>query len=416
MRIRKIYIKGFQSHEESYVKLDPWLTVVTGPTDSGKTAILRAIRWVCLGEPAGESFVNPEVKHTEVKLELESGYTITKIRSNGQTTYIISSEEGYLQKYHTAKVPEEVAFLTGITTTKFSDFEHTLNFLFQLEAPFLISEAPSTGAKVFGKLANVDDIDKALKTATSNIYGLRIDKQISEKRIEELSEDLKKYEHLEVLENLVNNCEQILNNIDQVNNKLYLLIKLKNELDHSLQQLRILEKKLDILAVVPELEKDLEDIEGSINKYNNLLNLYSNLGKHQLALHNLKNRIQYLIDIEEMADVITNLESKHKEYLKLTEIKSKYNKFTIDYKVLKQKLESYKDFNTQDLEIKYQKYVILKEYFNKYELIYLAKQAYENKLNDTEIRLNNLENKFKKFWETVKVCPISGEEYCPLIK
>ena len=56
--IASVIIQGFQSHVDSLFNLSSGLTVLTGPTDSGKTAFIRAIRWVAFNEPVGDSFVN----------------------------------------------------------------------------------------------------------------------------------------------------------------------------------------------------------------------------------------------------------------------------------------------------------------------------------------------------------------------
>ena len=45
MKIQEVTIEGYQSHTNSTFRLSPGLTVITGPSDAGKTAIIRALRW-----------------------------------------------------------------------------------------------------------------------------------------------------------------------------------------------------------------------------------------------------------------------------------------------------------------------------------------------------------------------------------
>ena len=44
--IKKIILQNFQSHKYSIVELDEQLNVIVGPSDSGKSAIIRALKWV----------------------------------------------------------------------------------------------------------------------------------------------------------------------------------------------------------------------------------------------------------------------------------------------------------------------------------------------------------------------------------
>ena len=54
--IKKIQIQNFQSHKETTLKLDPGVNIIVGTTDSGKTSILRALRWVIWNRPSGDDF------------------------------------------------------------------------------------------------------------------------------------------------------------------------------------------------------------------------------------------------------------------------------------------------------------------------------------------------------------------------
>ncbi|MFR9297315.1 MAG: AAA family ATPase, partial [Aedoeadaptatus pacaensis] len=43
--IEKIILVNFQSHVYSELSLSRGVNVIVGPSDSGKTAIMRALRW-----------------------------------------------------------------------------------------------------------------------------------------------------------------------------------------------------------------------------------------------------------------------------------------------------------------------------------------------------------------------------------
>ena len=56
MKIQEVTIEGYQSHTNSTFCLSPGLTVITGPSDAGKTAIIRALLWFACNAPTGEAF------------------------------------------------------------------------------------------------------------------------------------------------------------------------------------------------------------------------------------------------------------------------------------------------------------------------------------------------------------------------
>src|SRR5205085_9883685 len=49
--ITELEIKGYQSHEDTKIAFTGGLNAIVGPSDSGKSAILRALRFVLYNEP-----------------------------------------------------------------------------------------------------------------------------------------------------------------------------------------------------------------------------------------------------------------------------------------------------------------------------------------------------------------------------
>ena len=57
--IKKIIIDNFQSHEHTEIEFGPGLNVIVGPSDYGKSAVVRALRWVLYNEPRGAVLSEP---------------------------------------------------------------------------------------------------------------------------------------------------------------------------------------------------------------------------------------------------------------------------------------------------------------------------------------------------------------------
>ena len=112
--IKRITIEGFQSHENTVVDLVNGLNILTGSSDSGKTAVLRAVKWVALNVPTGDSYVNQKVGYAKVTIETDKG-TVTKTRKGKKTAYEVNGTV-----YEKSEVPQEVSEILGIEPVAFS--------------------------------------------------------------------------------------------------------------------------------------------------------------------------------------------------------------------------------------------------------------------------------------------------------
>lgn len=200
MKIEQVTIKGFQSHVDSTFQLSPGLSVITGPSDAGKTAIVRALRWLAFNEPQGEAFLhtirNPDgsvkeaVDQASVEVTFDTGITISKTRRKGKTTWTHSL---YPEPWEKAEVPPEIKETLGLMKQEYGDFTTCLNFAFQLDAPFLLSETASVGAKVLGKIAGTEIVDKSIGEVNKKTHKARTDAAAAEKRIGQLDVELLEY-------------------------------------------------------------------------------------------------------------------------------------------------------------------------------------------------------------------------------
>ncbi len=185
------------------------LTVVTGPSDSGKTNILRILKWVFFNTPSGTDFIRVGASFARATVALESGDTIVRWRSTGSINrYMVNGEtyEGF-----GGGVPLEVSQITGIRPVAIGDLNINLNLAEQLDGPFLGSSisAPAR-AKVLGKLAGTEEIDFAAKQLGTDLYRRNQDEKRLAGETVTLEESIKSFDwlpgmalNIEALEGLV---------------------------------------------------------------------------------------------------------------------------------------------------------------------------------------------------------------------
>ena len=150
--IRKLQIENYESHQKTVLNFGPGITVITGASDHGKSAIRRAMEWVCLNRPLGTDFISWGQNKATVTLD-----GITKSRSSKTHVYEV---DGHKYKAFRAEVPAPVYDKLGISE---------YNFQRQHNAYFLINDSPGQVARTLNKVADLTLIDKTLAEGKSRL-------------------------------------------------------------------------------------------------------------------------------------------------------------------------------------------------------------------------------------------------------
>ena len=124
--LNKIVIKNILSHKKTVIKLVDGVNVITGITDSGKSAIFAAIYWVLYNRPSADGIrSNWDHDIASVKLYFSDG-KIERRKSKTQNVYIINNGEPLLAG---RTVPEPVQEFLNCSN---------INFQTQFESPFML--------------------------------------------------------------------------------------------------------------------------------------------------------------------------------------------------------------------------------------------------------------------------------------
>src|SRR5512133_726261 len=152
--IKSLAILNFQSHEKSKLDFSPGVNVIVGSSDSGKTAIIRALRWIIWNRPSGDSIRSNWGGATNVLLETEEGIIRRAKDKTDQYELKLQGGKDLVFKAFGTSVPQEIADFLNI---------NEINLQGQLDAPFLLSESPGAVALHFNKVARLDKIDTGLQ-------------------------------------------------------------------------------------------------------------------------------------------------------------------------------------------------------------------------------------------------------------
>ena len=201
MSIKSVQLTNFQSHSDSTLEFSEGVNIILGASDSGKTAIIRAIRWALLNKPSGDEMRSNWGGDTEVSVCTTNQYICRKKTKRDGSEYIL---DGLSFKAFGTDVPKEIQDAFNMSS---------VNLQAQLDSPFLLSETPGNVASFFNGIAGLSKIDTATSNINSAIRELTSDIKYAEAQEKELQGRVEKFSHLEKFEADVEVLEQMENQL-----------------------------------------------------------------------------------------------------------------------------------------------------------------------------------------------------------
>ena len=276
--IHSLKISNFQSHEKTSLDFSSGVNIIVGSSDSGKTAIIRAIRWLSRNRPSGDSIRSSWGGDTQVLLETEAA--IVRRFKGKEDRYELKLQGGrdtVFKAFHT-NVPQEITALLNL---------NEINLQHQFDSSFLISNTPGEVAQHFNKVARLDKIDTGLQNVQRAIRELEQTTKFKTVELQKHEEQLKEFDHLEKFEAEV----EVLEELDkQYTNAIQREVKLKKLID------QVKETEREILEYTPLLS-----LEGQVTELLSLIEKRDTLEEQKVDL---------LVDIRDILDHEEELEEK----------------------------------------------------------------------------------------------------------
>lgn len=188
--IDKIQLRDFGTHRKLDIEFGPYVNSIIGTNFQGKSTILRAIKWVVLNRPSGDSFINWDANKASVRLITDK----TKVtRSKGKSTNIYRLNGKEFRAFGN-DVPKEIKRALNIAE---------INFQGQHDAPFWFCETAGEVSRQLNAIVNLEVIDETLANIASEIRKSKITIDVISERITELETTQKDLDYVDDLnENL----------------------------------------------------------------------------------------------------------------------------------------------------------------------------------------------------------------------
>ncbi len=143
--ITRITLTNYMSHAHTVIEPAAGLTVILGPNNCGKSAIVSALQTLC-GDNTGDFMVRHGEKECSVTVETDDGHTIRWQRNKKSTIYILDGIE--VSRTGRGNLPDDLQTLLrlGKVAHPSKDEEFDVHFAQQKSPIFLIDREADTAA------------------------------------------------------------------------------------------------------------------------------------------------------------------------------------------------------------------------------------------------------------------------------
>jgi exonuclease SbcC len=166
--LERLLVQNFQRHGKLAIDFGR-ITTIVGPTDAGKSAVLRALRWVCTNTPGGGAFVRHGADGCRVKLKVD-GHTVVRRRlANGdENTYGMNGAE---YKAFGRGVPDDIRAVLNLAD---------INWQGQHDPAFWFSDTAGEVSRQLNAVVDLGVIDDTLGRVAGRLRDARTRLDVAE--------------------------------------------------------------------------------------------------------------------------------------------------------------------------------------------------------------------------------------------
>lgn len=267
--LKSISVQNYQSLEDVTVELGG-LTVIVGPSNTGKSALIRAVQALCFNQ-SGTDFMTRGKDKTSITIEAD-GNTVNWTK--GKSAAYDLNGQSYSRMGTT--VPVDIQEALGIRRVDVDSLTLFPQFASQFDTPFLLTESSRKAAQVLARITRLDIVLSAM-------IDVKKDTTKTKQNIEQLSKEIENKEEeynnradewdarLTAWEEVRMNCDSL---VEKYNKTKTLAEKLEQytrllaveKPKVSVKQLNELVAKINKLKVLKDKHWDLEGI--TVKHYN----------------------------------------------------------------------------------------------------------------------------------------------------
>ncbi|MGB9750246.1 MAG: AAA family ATPase [Caldisericia bacterium] len=329
MFIKKIVLRNFQSHSHTTIELSPKINIFLGKGNRGKSAIIRALKWVFFNEPQGTGFIKKGETFASCSVTFDNDYTIIRERGDKINRYILISPDNQRIEYSNfgREIPLDIKKILRIETLPIENgLKLSPQIKDQMESVYLIDETPSTLHSTLLTISGGQTVDEAIKSLSLDLDRLNRREKELKKEIEEKESNLKNYEGVDQKKDEMLKIKDEIVVLKKLEDKKNKLIKIKNnynELKKENEEINIYYSKL---KNIDEIDYESMDLIDKKLKYLKLKSISEELINNQKELQKNYNELKLYKDNEINYERIEEILSLKEKFIKFKNIYFQYQK------------------------------------------------------------------------------------------
>lgn len=281
-KIKNITLINFQNHKNSRFDLTNGLNLLVGSSDSGKTAVARAIDFVIHNNSEGNDYVHIGEKFATVEIEFENNDFIRRTKGErvNEVEYKYAEDDGFTKwvKFSTTYPDDVIQFLGNPPKSKLLG---AMSYSNQSNKNFLVDLPETQIPGIISDLIGVSDLEESAILLSSKVKTMDSEIKVTERDINNIQKQLDedyiglddKVEKISKIKNLISDSSKIEKEKLLIKNFQDKYVNLKVRANDARKEI---EKSSKIIDSLSEKIEDLIDINNELVEKQNILVTYNN--------------------------------------------------------------------------------------------------------------------------------------------
>lgn len=173
--LKSITICDFQNHVKRTIDFDERIMTITGPSDAGKSASLRALRWLMTNQPGGDGFIREGARDAVVEIDIDD-HKVKRSRGKSGNLYFLDGSEF---KAFGNTTPDDIQSVLNVGT---------VNFQGQHDPVFWFAETAGEVSRQLNAVVDLSIIDESLTHISGQLDGYRAISKVTKNRLDKAKE------------------------------------------------------------------------------------------------------------------------------------------------------------------------------------------------------------------------------------
>jgi len=211
--LTRIELTNFMSHESTVIEPAPGLTVLTGPNNCGKSAVVAALQILCHNEPSTYVLRHGE-KECAIRVDSDDGHVIEWRRRNSPS-YTIDGK--LFDRLRGTGLPDELHAalrLPKVDAGNETDFD--VHFGTQKAPVFLLNSSPANAARFFASSSDAIRLVQMQRRHREKLSAAKGELSRLESEAKQLNDELERLEPVRELDSRLKEQEKLFDEVKQI--------------------------------------------------------------------------------------------------------------------------------------------------------------------------------------------------------